>query len=139
MSTQVDGSGVTVGALDLARGIEAVYGGRGDSRGLTGLLRSATVLCPLVDDEPLVAESGSIRWIYAFTDEAALARFAVARGAGDRPWDFARVEGHRLLDVAVPALGGPGGVAVNVGSPAPMPFPAMGTLGTLSSRAAVAR
>ncbi|WP_232247288.1 SseB family protein [Kitasatospora azatica] len=116
-----------MGALGLARGIEAVYAGRGDSAELVDLLRSATVLCPLVDGEPLVAELGSIQWIYAFTDEAALARFAVARGDGDREWDFARIEGDLLLDVAVPALDGPGGVAVNVGSPAPMSFPSVVT------------
>ncbi|MFI6689576.1 SseB family protein [Streptomyces sp. NPDC050485] len=69
------------------------------------------------------AERGGIRWICAFSDEVALARFAVARGEGARGWSCQRVLGARLLDVIVPALGVPAGVALDVGSPDGVVFP----------------
>lgn len=68
--------------------------------------------------------AGGVRWIYAFSDEGFLARFARARGAGAEEWRFEAVLGARLVDVVVPALGGPCGVAVNVGDEdAAMLFP----------------
>ncbi|MET8247721.1 hypothetical protein ABZV31_26940 [Streptomyces sp. NPDC005202] len=84
---------------------------------LLGEFRRTAVLVPLdEDDVPLVGDYGGIRWIYAFSDEAALARFAVARGEGSREWAYRRVLGARLLDAAVPATGVPCGVALDVGS-----------------------
>ncbi|MEH6376296.1 SseB family protein [Streptomyces sp. KLMMK] len=73
-------------------------------------------------------EYGGIRWICAFTDEAALARFALAQGAAPRvdgrtDWTYRTVLGARLLDVVVPAVGVPAGVALDVGSEHPMLFP----------------
>ncbi|MDI3405914.1 hypothetical protein QIS96_19080 [Streptomyces sp. B-S-A6] len=62
------------------------------------------------------AEHGGIRWILGFSDEGALARFALARGEGARPWEYQTVLGARLLDVAVPAVardGMPCGVALD--------------------------
>lgn len=62
------------------------------------------------------AEQGGVRWLLAFSDEAALARFAVARGEGARSWPYQSILGARLLDVAVPAIAEPGspcGVAVD--------------------------
>jgi hypothetical protein len=51
-----------------------------------------------------------------FTGEAALARFAVARGEADRKWPYRGVWGAALLDAAVPTVaesGVPCGVLVN--------------------------
>ncbi|MEV5545518.1 SseB family protein [Streptomyces sp. NPDC052309] len=84
---------------------------------LVGEFRRTAVLVPLDEDEiPLTGDQGGVRWIYAFTDEAALARFAIARGEQRREWTFRQVLGARLLDVAVPAVGVPCGIAVDVGS-----------------------
>jgi hypothetical protein len=84
---------------------------------LLGEFRRAPVLVPLDEnDDPLVGDYGGVRWIYAFSDESALARFAFARGEGAREWAYQRVLGARLLDVGVPATGVPCGVALDVGS-----------------------
>ncbi|MET8677593.1 SseB family protein [Streptomyces sp. NPDC004647] len=82
---------------------------------LLGEFRRTAVLVPLVDGDGLwSAESEGIRWIYAFTDEGALARWAMARGEADQEWAYRRVLGARLLDVVAPAMGVPCGVAVDV-------------------------
>lgn len=84
---------------------------------LLGEFRRTAVLLPITEDEtPLTGDHGGIRWIYAFSDEAALARFAIARGEGSREWPYRRVLGARLLDAAVPAADVPCGVALDVGS-----------------------
>ncbi len=84
---------------------------------LLGEFRRTPVLVPLADGEdPLVGDYGGVRWIYAFSDESALARFAIARGEGSREWAYQRVLGARLLDAGVPAMGVPCGVALDVGS-----------------------
>ncbi|MEU0072164.1 hypothetical protein ABZ027_21840 [Streptomyces sp. NPDC006332] len=84
---------------------------------LLGGFRRTPVLVPLDDNEdPLVGDYRGVRWIYAFSDESALARFAIARGEGSREWAYQRVLGARLLDAAVPAVGVPCGVALDVGS-----------------------
>ncbi|MGW2818583.1 hypothetical protein [Streptomyces sp. NPDC001415] len=87
---------------------------------LLGEFRRTAVLVPLGDgpgaDEErgvLTGDWNGIRWIYAFSDEAALARFAVARGEAAREWTYQRILGARLLDVAVPAAGVPCGVALD--------------------------
>ncbi|WP_461026116.1 SseB family protein [Streptomyces sparsus] len=61
------------------------------------------------------ATLGGIRWLYAFTDEQAYARFTSARGdaPGAEP-EYREILGARLLDVVVPALEVPAGVALNV-------------------------
>ncbi|MFF7976715.1 hypothetical protein [Streptomyces sp. NPDC007905] len=59
---------------------------------------------------------GGVRWILAFTGEAALARYAVARGEAARTWRYWGLWGAALLDEAVPtvaASGMPCGVLVN--------------------------
>ncbi|MFI9119823.1 pentapeptide repeat-containing protein [Streptomyces bikiniensis] len=79
-----------------------------------GELRRALVLVPVDSGGLWAAELGGVRWICAFTDEAALARFARARSlapgsrADDatRTWDYAALRGARLLDEIVPALEG---------------------------------
>ncbi|MFF8995455.1 hypothetical protein ACF09H_37095 [Streptomyces sp. NPDC014983] len=63
----------------------------------------------------MTGEYGGVRWIYAFSGETDLARYALARGAGDRVWAYQRWLGARLLDAAVPAVGVPCGVALDVG------------------------
>ncbi|MEU0336963.1 hypothetical protein [Streptomyces sp. NPDC006193] len=81
---------------------------------LLGEFRRTPVLVPVdEDDAPLTADFGGVRWIYAFSDESALARFAVARGEGGREWAYQRWLGARLLDAMVPAVGVPCGVALD--------------------------
>ncbi|MGW0839087.1 hypothetical protein ACWD26_02805 [Streptomyces sp. NPDC002787] len=90
---------------------------RREAAALLGEFRRTAVLVPLsVDGDPLTGEFGGIRWIYAFSDEPSLARFAIARGEGTREWTYDRVLGARLLDAAIPAMPVPYGVALDVGS-----------------------
>ncbi|WSE05399.1 hypothetical protein OG574_19755 [Streptomyces sp. NBC_01445] len=85
---------------------------------LLGEFRRTAVLLPLSDDGlPLAGDFGGVRWLYTFSDEAALARFAAARGAADQEWAYERVLGARLLDAVAPALRVPCGMAVDVASP----------------------
>ncbi|MGW1889662.1 hypothetical protein ACWCP6_05275 [Streptomyces sp. NPDC002004] len=84
---------------------------------ILGEFRRRPVLLPLADDgSPLTNDFGGVRWILAFSDEATLARFAVARGEGARERAYQAVLGARLLDGFVPALDVPCGVALDVGS-----------------------
>ncbi|MFF3262585.1 SseB family protein [Streptomyces sp. NPDC002932] len=84
---------------------------------LLGEFRRTAVLVPLDEAGDLwSAEQGGVRWICAFSDEAALARFARARGEAGREWAYRAVLGARLLDVMVPLLPGPAGVALDAGS-----------------------
>jgi hypothetical protein len=81
---------------------------------LVGELRRATVLVPLDRGRLWTGHSGGVRWIYAFTGEDSLGRFAQARGEGGRTWEYAALLGARLLDEVVPAMGEPAGIAVDV-------------------------
>lgn len=84
---------------------------------LLGVFRRTAVLVPVDTDEaPLTGDFGGVRWIYAFSHERALARFASARGEGEREWTYQRWLGARLLDAAVPAVGVPCGVVLDAGS-----------------------
>ncbi|MEV4226953.1 hypothetical protein AB0J81_07565 [Streptomyces bobili] len=90
---------------------------RREFRALLGAFRRTPVLVPVDEDEaPLTADHGGIRWLYAFSDESALARFAIARGEAAHEWPYRRVLGARLLDAGVGATGVPCGVALDVGS-----------------------
>lgn len=106
-----------VSAADEAR----LVAGRREFAALLGEFRRTAVLVPLVAGEShdgervLTADLNGLRWIYAFSDEAALARFALARGEGGREWPYRRVWGARLLDVAVPLVGVPCGVVLDAG------------------------
>ncbi|WP_420803500.1 hypothetical protein [Streptomyces naphthomycinicus] len=82
---------------------------------LLGEFRRTAVLVPLDTETggPLTADHGGVRWFYAFSTEQALARFALARGDGEREWAYQRWLGARLLDAAVPAVGVPCGVALD--------------------------
>lgn len=99
---------------------DAVARGRHEFAVLLGEFRRTAVLVPTdEDDSPLVGDFGGIRWIYAFSNESALARFAIARGEGGREWPYQRLLGARLLDATVPAVsavGAPCGVALDVGT-----------------------
>lgn len=109
----------------LANEIAALHAEQGHPAALVGEFRRAAVLVPLDEGGGLWSvEFGGIRWLCAFTDEAALAKFAVAHGlAEDQAWEYRSVFGARLLDVVVPKVGGPAGVALDVGSERPMLFP----------------
>lgn len=106
-------------ATELARRIAATRAGEGDPAALLGEFRRTPVLVPLVDGGFWAADQGGIRWICAFTGEEPLARFAAARGGAsgggpDGAWPYQAVLGARLLDVVVPRMGCPAGVAVDV-------------------------
>ncbi|MFH8397393.1 hypothetical protein ACH4E9_08155 [Streptomyces anulatus] len=82
--------------------------------------RATPVLVPLGDghapDEErglLTADLNGIRFILAFSDRQALARYAQARGEFGREWTYQTILGARLLDVAVPSAGVPCGVALD--------------------------
>ncbi|MEU4267967.1 SseB family protein [Streptomyces sp. NPDC026092] len=91
---------------------------------LLGEFRRTAVLVPFDEHGSLwTADFNGVRWICAFSDEEALARFAVARGEAAREWTYRTVLGARLLDVMVPMLPGPGGVALDAGSADGMVFP----------------
>ncbi|MEV4438374.1 SseB family protein [Streptomyces sp. NPDC049577] len=115
-------------ASALAREVAALHEGRGRPAAVVGEFRRAAVLVPLDERGGLwTTAHGDVWWIHAFTDEAALARFAVARADGSgtpRPdWEYVSVLGARLLDVVVPAIGEPAGVALDVGGDAPFFLP----------------
>ncbi|CAM5515567.1 hypothetical protein SAVIM338S_03855 [Streptomyces avidinii] len=103
--------------MELTGEIAAIRDGRGDPARLVGEFRRAALLVPLEDGADgglMSAVLGGVRWIYAFTDEEALARFAEARGESGREWEFLSVLGARLVDAVVPMADRPAGVAVNV-------------------------
>lgn len=93
----------------------------GDLRAVVGEFRRAEVLVPVVDGSLLSAEASGVRWLFAFTDDAALNRFAEARG--EVVEERVPVYGACLLDQVIPRAGGPMGVAVDAGSPAGMVLP----------------
>jgi len=101
--------------MELAEQIGAVRAGVGDPQAMIGEFRRTAVLVPVADGGFMSAEYGGIQWIYAFTDEAPLARFAQARGAAPgEEWEFVTVLGARLLDAVIPEMDRPAGVAVDV-------------------------
>ncbi|GGT88607.1 hypothetical protein [Streptomyces lateritius] len=77
------------------------------------IFRTRAVLVPRRDQAWLTVDFGGVRWILAFSDESALARYALARGEGGAEWEYETVLGARLLDVAVPSAGVPCGVALD--------------------------
>ncbi|MEO3974226.1 SseB family protein [Streptomyces sp. CAU 1734] len=97
---------------------------RRDFAVILGEFRRTAVLVPFDDHDSLwTADQNGIRWICAFSDEQALARFAAARGEAGRQWTYRTVLGARLLDAMIPALGIPAGVALDAGSADGMLFP----------------
>ncbi|MEU5150051.1 hypothetical protein AB0G42_23075 [Streptomyces yangpuensis] len=103
--------------MGLAEEISAVRSVSGHSGRLLGEFRRTALLVPLSEGDGgglMTGWQGGVRWIYAFTDEAALARFAEARGAGAREWEYLSILGARLVDAVIPSVEGPTGVAVDV-------------------------
>ncbi|MEV7909188.1 SseB family protein [Streptomyces griseus] len=91
---------------------------------LLGEFRRTAVLVPFDTYGSLwTADQNGVRWICAFSDEEALARFAQAQGEGKREWTYRTILGARLLDVMVPMLPGPAGVALDAGSTDGVLFP----------------
>ncbi|WP_212912493.1 SseB family protein [Streptomyces sp. TS71-3] len=88
--------------------------GVGDPAELVAAVRDAVLLVPLEGGGLWTARAGGVRWICAFTDEAALARFALHHGPGDASWEFAALLGRRLLDEIGPAMDEPAGLAVDI-------------------------
>ncbi|SOE13196.1 SseB protein N-terminal domain-containing protein [Streptomyces sp. 2323.1] len=110
--------------MSLADEVAAAHAGHPNPAALVGELRRTSVLVPVVNDSLMSAELTGIRWLYAFSDEQELARFAVSRGAGpDAELSYVRTAGARLLDVVIPAIEGPAGVVLDAGSPQAMVFP----------------
>ncbi|CAM5456876.1 SseB family protein [Streptomyces canus] len=95
--------------------------GQRNLRAVVGEFRRSEVLVPVVDGSLLSAESGGIRWLFAFTDVAALERFAEARG--EAVPERIPVHGARLLDQVIPRVDGPTGIAVDAGSPTGLVLP----------------
>ncbi|WP_438828446.1 hypothetical protein [Streptomyces hesseae] len=111
----------------LANEIAAMYDEAVHPASLVGEFRRTAVLVPLDRSGGLWSvEMHGIRWICGFTDMAALARFAVARGIAEdeeEEWEYRAVLGARLLDVVVPAIGAPAGVALDIAGERPVMFP----------------
>ncbi|MDK1473746.1 hypothetical protein QNO07_09985 [Streptomyces sp. 549] len=101
--------------MELTEHIAGVRAGTTEPAVLLGEFRRTPVFAPVIDGGFMSASMGGIRWVYAFTDSAAYARFTTARGdePGAEP-EYREILGARLLDVVVPALEGPAGVALNV-------------------------
>lgn len=98
----------------LAQRIAERRRGDDDPRALVGEMRRSVLLVPVAGGGLWSVPSGGVRWICAFTDEAALARFALHHGSGDQPMDYAALLGARIVDEIVPALDGPAGLAVDI-------------------------
>ncbi|WP_435604313.1 SseB family protein [Streptomyces sp. bgisy130] len=110
--------------MSLADEVAAVHAGRPDPAALVGEFRRAHVLIPTVNDTLMSADMDGIRWLYAFTDEDALSRFALSRGSEPgTEWRYVTASGARVLDVLIPACEGPTGVALDAGSEQGALFP----------------
>ncbi|MFH9723589.1 SseB family protein [Streptomyces sp. NPDC017254] len=111
-------------AVPQAEQTDGIAGARREFARLLGEFRRTAVLVPFDDQDSLwTADLNGVRWICAFSDEEALGRFAAARGEAGREWTYRTILGARLLDVMVPMLPGPGGVALDAGSTDGMLFP----------------
>jgi len=113
-----------VAAEPKAEQVDQLAASRREFAVLLGEFRRTAVLV-LIDayGSLWTADQGGVRWICAFSNEEALARFAQAQGDARREWTYQRVFGARLLDVMVPELGMPAGVALDAGSDDGMLFP----------------
>ncbi|AGS69420.1 hypothetical protein HGI09_44460 [Streptomyces collinus] len=87
-------------------------------RARLGEFRRNRVLVPYGENgAALTVELQGARWLLAFTDEAALARFARARGEADRTWRYRAVWGAAVLDAGVPAVAAEPGAEGGAGLP----------------------
>ncbi len=104
--------------------VHALASARREFAILLGEFRRTAVLVPFDPYGSLwTADQNGVRWICAFSNEEALARFAQAQGDGDREWTYRTILGARLLDAMVPMLPGPAGVALDAGSTNGVLFP----------------
>ncbi|WP_405595829.1 hypothetical protein [Streptomyces sp. NBC_01410] len=114
-SVTYDGGGAVEQARTaLAERIAEQRRGVGDPRALVGEMRRSVLLVPTAGGGLWSARSGGVRWICGFTDEAALARFALLHASGDQPMDYAALLGARIVDEVVPSLDEPAGLAVDI-------------------------
>ncbi|WP_380283334.1 hypothetical protein [Kitasatospora purpeofusca] len=110
----------------LVHHIRMLRAGVGDPAVMLAQFRLSALLVPRWGEEAVwSADEGGLRWILAFTSEAELASFARTKGLPVEGLPYLTVLGSRLLDVAVPELGRPGGVALDIAGPEPMLFPPM--------------
>ncbi|MER6307743.1 SseB family protein [Streptomyces sp. NPDC001657] len=122
--------------MSLIDEVAAIHAGQPDPAALVGEFRRTHVLIPTVNDTLLSTELDGIRWLYAFTDEEALSRFALGRGAEPgAEWRYVSASGARVLDVLIPAIEGPTGVALDAGSEQGALFPPVA--GIVPDRAAI--
>ncbi|WP_317443223.1 hypothetical protein [Streptomyces collinus] len=85
-----------------------------------GEFRRSRVLVPYGENgAALTVELQGARWLLAFTDEAALGRFASARGEADRTWRYRMVWGAAVLDAGVPAVAAAAGAGDGSGAGLP--------------------
>ncbi|MER5614814.1 hypothetical protein [Streptomyces sp. NPDC002215] len=100
----------------LAERISGQRAGIGDPQALVGEMRRTVPLVPLAGTGLWSARFGGVRWVCAFTDETALAHFAVRRAPGDRLTDYVALLGARIVDEILPTLDEPAGLAVDIAS-----------------------
>jgi hypothetical protein len=100
--------------VELVEQIVAYHERRGDPEALLEAFRRALVLVPAVE-----VEYGGLKWWHAFTDEGELARYAKARGEGDREWEYVTARGERLLKAIE---GRRAGIMVDAAGERPMAF-----------------
>ncbi len=92
--------------------------GRGGASGRT--FRSSAVYVPQTGDGLVrTGDEGGIRWIYAFSSDAEPTACARARNYPGAALRYLTISGSRMLDVAVPAVGRPCGVSLDVASTKP--------------------
>ncbi|MFF2146372.1 SseB family protein [Kitasatospora sp. NPDC058190] len=98
--------------------------GAGDPAVLLAQFRLSAVLVPLWGAEAVwTADERGLRWILAFSSEEELAVFVRSKDLPLAGFPYLTVLGSRLLDVAVPGLGVPGGIALDVAGGEPMLLP----------------
>ncbi|MCM2425800.1 hypothetical protein LNW73_07990 [Streptomyces sp. RKAG337] len=101
-----------------------MHRGEGNPIALVDAFRRTAVLVPVNGGGLWSVAMGGVRWIYGFSGEVALARFALTQETSElSDWEYMTVLGARLLDVVIPAVQEPAGVALDVGSDRPMIFP----------------
>ncbi|MEW2161210.1 hypothetical protein AB0950_39375 [Streptomyces sp. NPDC007189] len=94
---------------------DAVARRRREFAAALGQFRRRRVLVPYGDSgAALTVELQGVRWLLAFTDEWALARYARARGESDRRWPYRMVWGAAVLDAGVAAVAGAAGLPCGV-------------------------
>ncbi|MFD5615133.1 SseB family protein [Kitasatospora sp. NPDC127060] len=104
--------------------VRMLRAGAGDAALMLAQFRLTAVLVPLWGERAVwTADEGGLRWVLTFSSETELAAFARSKGVPLAGLPFMAVLGSRLLDVAVPDLGVPGGVALDVAGAEPLLLP----------------